>query len=245
MNETTILKRIWTVIAVVLRSVASVLGGMIKDLLSDRTLSLIAIGAITALALYFASTCSGPIQDKDAEFEKKMQVWKDSTKLLIQHKDSVEKVVFIAKSSADSLVADAAKKDTAIRKLNNRVVKLQHTADSLYSAAKTDTSTCINLCGKWHVAADSLKVVVDSQAVIINQDSVRYAEQVEAYKKLGIAFTTTIHLTDSLSRRLETVPTYKKEKFLGLFPMPSRTTSFVVGTAVGIIGTVFIISKTH
>lgn len=200
---------------------------------------------MVALVLWFAQTCTSTDIPLD-KYNHAVQTWKDSTSRVLANNDSAMKIVFETKKQADSLALLAAKKDTAINKLNTKVNVYKAKADSLYKVATHDSTVCVNLCDTWKATAIGYKVVVDSQAKIINQDSVRYAEEVEAYRKLGISYTTVVGLNDTLATELKRpIPVYKEEKLLGFIPLPSRKTSFVVGLVTGVVATSAIVVYAH
>jgi len=206
-----------------------------SKLKADKVFGLIFLGAVVGLLLWFGQTCGQKNVPLDT-YNHAIAVRQDSINNLLAFNDSAMKAQFKTKHEADSLTQLAANVTAANDKLKIKVAAYKGKADSLFKVATNDSSVCVNLCDTWRATAIGYKFVVDSQAKIISQDDIRYAEQVEAYRRLGISYSTVVGLNDTLVAALKRpIPVYKEEKFLGFIPLPSRKTSLVVGLISGVV----------
>lgn len=167
------------------------------------------------------------------------------------------------KSRANKVLSDNNSLRTSVDSLNLLVHKNNLKADSLHTKiAALENSTLKNrqnndiiLTGLENSLPDTCKHALDlAKSYRSESDTLRLAlndaTQLDSIRGVQIfqLETNVNNLTvqnDSLKHVIVDVPVYKPQKFLGLFRLPSRKTSFVVGVALGVAGTVGVIAGTH
>ena len=181
----------------------------------------------------------------ESSYEKEVGAWQDTTLKLLQSGIRTRKDDSISHALSDSLMLVAQLKDSIINRQSDALQTTKLTFDKRVERLKNDTSACYNLCNAWKVTALDYQNLSDSLITIVKEDSTREQQQITAYRRLNIAFSSETMRADSLSIRLEHIPIYHEEKFLGFIPLPSRKTSLGVGLVTGVLLTtaLFITTK--
>jgi len=153
--------------------------------------------------------------------------------MVLRHQDSVAIVKYQKRSNA----------------LSSTVAKLKVKDDSIL--ARLDTTLNIE-CKPAEDLARSFSQLVDSLQISHQQDSLAL---VASANQARIDSTIISDLTllnvklkaqnDSILKVVSSVPVYKQEKFLGLFPLPSRTATGVAGIIIGIAASIAVIHIVH
>jgi hypothetical protein len=182
---------------------------------------------------YFARTCHNPV--KQTTYEQEMTTWKsratvaevinDSLKAdnarKLRYVDSVEKVVKLQDVKIAKLKSDVV----IIRRKNDvTLTHLQHTLPDTCKAA-------LDLAVSYRAESDSNKKALNFVEIEKN-------DLLKGKDSLKIANANLLQQNTSLLAIIHAVPEHKSDKFLHIFPLPSRTTAFVGGGVLGVVTTV-------
>jgi len=132
----------------------------------------------------------------------------------------------VARARTDSIKTDSiAALQTPLRTRRNAV--LRPTVASL-------PDTCKPVVEELLAQADSLDAALTSARKIIERQRSAIASLSRTVDMLQVE-------ADTLELLLRAVPTHKPDRLFGFIPLPSRTTSLVMGAAAGIVGTVLVL----
>ena len=214
-----------------------------KAVLNTRLFQYILAAAALILAFWLFYLVIAP--KVVSPYQRELANWKDSTQKLLVESQLTKTSDSLSKVYADSLMLVAALKDSVIYHQTDEIQRTKLKFDRRIEVLKRDTSTCIALCDSWKVTALGYKDLSDSLITVIKLDSTREQEQITAYRRLNIAFSSETMRADSLAKRLVNIPVYHEPKFLGFIPLPSRKASLVTGLISGVIVTsaLFIAAK--
>ena len=134
---------------------------------------------------------------------------------------------------ADSAIRESRTAKAEAQRLRTRrvsqPVRVAYTSDSTLMVPKADYDSLA-------AEADSLWSVVRADSVALAAQSARIAADSSAYASLrallGHERTQYGHAMTTLQRDLARA---RHPRFLGLIPLPSRTTTFVLGAVVGVV----------
>lgn len=172
-----------------------------------------------------------------AQFRHKYEVYRDSTEALLKQNDVLKA---IAKVQHDSAEAANAKADLLSRRINSLAASnktLHHSNDSLTTVVLADTT----VPPEAKVLIANLEVEVDSLTAQVVLDSIRDEQRLKVIALFRTQAETNERRADVLEAQLRALPNGpKKEKLLGLIPLPSRQTSFFVGLGVGVVSHVVV-----
>lgn len=179
-----------------------------------------------------------------------MEEWRDryvtfvnQTKITLEWANGVKQQADFAKAEADSLRAEKEKTDEAARllRLSNSDLrrKNQDLMDSLTEEYGLDTIPVESLppvVQPWVKLSFALRSEIDSLNAEIELASQRIDLLVRETTSLRSSLVLQTQRADSLAVVISLIPEAPpQEKFL-FFRLPSRKASFLIGTALGVVG---------
>lgn len=221
----------------------------------------IIIGIAVVIGLCLITFWAGSCNNTES-WDTKYKAWNDSTKKTLAYADSLRNVTLRFQATADSTKKVAAQQTQQIavtqsnvnilhetnREINNRLdslMRVQFVKDSIAQSQGLSVGAVnpmlLVLCD---TARKSLKKEVDSLHIQVNQLNGRDVNRLLQISSEHNSFVNEKQRADSLQTTLSHAPAPRKEsKLFGLFHI-SPTTSFLIGTAAGLVGSVIISSHT-
>jgi beta-galactosidase/beta-glucuronidase len=204
----------------------------------NRTITLIIIGALTMMFLYFAKSCDSP---NDVKYRAQIQAYQDSNIATLKYADSVKKVNDVLQATADSSAKAANAREQKIVEANKKLVIQKAATEKKLHDLQTANANCEGTCGQWRNVAEEEHAQLDSAASLHKQDSTAFQEQKTATANLQIIVDNDKGTIAALEKRVSVpVPTYHEPKLLGFIPLPSRKHSFIAGVALGVVSMIVI-----
>jgi hypothetical protein len=185
------------------------------------------------LVLFVSKGCTGP-HDTD-KYSDDYLAWKARAEIAEQSNDSLKADNARRLKFVDSVDAVIRLKDKQLATIKTNVVVLRKKNDKTLAELKaTLPDTCkaaLKLAEDYRNEADEVKkglAIAESEKVSLQH----------ANDSLKTSNTSLMLQNTKLLKIVRDVPEYKTPKLLKIFPLPSRTTSFTMGTVVGVLGTV-------
>ena len=215
-------------------------------------LALIVLAGFLAMSLYHSFTSESKLDGWRTDFEEFREEAAVTVALadsLQQLADSAVSVADSANLRADSLTIEVQERDSRITELESRTEEIEIANDSTFSALTQgrDEETVVY---EEHPAAEpwirltfSLRKensLLTQQNDLFRQQSTDFERRDAARVRTIMALRTGLNFqearADSLQQIVINIPKGPPtKKLFGIIPLPSRQTSFIVGTIVGVV----------
>jgi hypothetical protein len=175
-------------------------------------------------------------------YQQDYRAWKARAEVAEQNFDIVRDENLRIWKYVDSTKKEIAQKDKELAALRTKVTIVRKNNDKVLAELKKELpDTCksaIKLAESYRAESDLNKKgwdVAETQKVSLHHIN----------DSLMVANTRLTAQNKSLITLVHDVPEYHAPKFLKIFPLPSRTASFAMGTVVGVVGVVSAYAVVH
>ncbi len=204
------------------------------------------------MSLYHSFTSESKLDKWRTDFAE----FREEAAVTVKLADSLQQLANVAVAVADSaneradrLTIEVQERGERITELEARTEEIEVANDSTFVALMQGRDEETVVREEHPVAAPWIRLTFSlrKENSLLTQQIVEFRQQVKDFEKRDSARLTTIMAwetgfnlqqarADSLQRIVINIPKGPpKEKLFGIIPLPSRQTSFIVGTIVGVV----------
>lgn len=208
---------------------------------SLQLIKIVGAALVLLLSVYFLGSLGKKQPDNKVQQEiEQIKKKNDSLQIVIDSSQTKIKILSDTQTrvlkSAAVLSAKIAIKDRA----NDSLLKILEAKESTApDTCKPQITEALNLAESYKSSRDSLRIVNKDLQEALRLDTLKFRER---DMQDSIRIHQIKNLNTSVSAAIEALNKEQHQTFLGI-PLPSRKTSFVVGTVVGLVGAAAIVTS--
>lgn len=202
-----------------------------------QVLTGIATAILLVLVAFWYGSCGKTT--REGEYAQQMKQWKMERAALLRANDSARVANVKLKAVVDSAEALTRVQSTKIVALSEKANRFRTISDSIRASLN---GTLPDTCDAALALADRYRVEGDTLRIALRVAGERDSTQKVVISSLTLSNANLTTLNERMAKQLRILPEYMPKKFLGFIPLPSRSTSFLVGVLAG-VGTAIVVSR--